>query len=1278
MNLSDVNPFLFLDNATGATVKTLNIITGENGIWLINSNNIYVNDTYLSFMMTGMVVTGCSDVYLVNTEINLTFYCIEIKSPGPINLINCTIANGIGNEIIAEGFEGQVGNVIIINSTIISISDSSLKLNNSAVVFLLNTPFNFTKLVIEDAASRVEVYHYLSVQVYNIDNNIPLWANITVFNFFDFIVYDAQAAGGFAEWILIHEITIFRDENYSNNPHRINYIDERHHFGTYWLYVNESQHVDVFVSNELPWASWVDIYGFKPGDTTYNPKTDFDIILNYTYEDPEMDPESGTIIHWYVNGSYNPMFDDMKTISKDNTSKGQLWQAMVYPSDGYDSTYPLYPFGSNVLHIINTPPLVNNVTISPAEPTGGDNLYVEYDIFDLDGDGLDSAKTTHKWYHYNETLGDWEYSNLDSYYLPSSYTSKGQLWKYDVTPHDGNDWGDNVSSLAVLIGNTPPSIQNPKVVSETGNLTITSMDNIKVDYNFIDVDGDDENGTLYEWYQSTDGVNWVKHDVNSSMLSYSYTQRGDLWRCRLIPSDGEDNGTEAWTDAVEIFNTPPMVSNVAITPQYAISADTLQVTYDYYDYDEDADNGTSFRWIYEDALGAKDSGIKGNETPSGVIKKGQTWYCFVLPSDGRNVGAEVGSPGVLIHNTPPEIEEAQVVFETTGNDRWLSLSYTPEDIDGDSLDEIDIMWYKNGINEVQLDDSLTVPGSYLIKGDNWNATIRTFDGEDWSDWYTTGDVSIPNRAPYINGTPILTPQKALSDKNLTPNYEDLFEDEDGDLLQISEIKWYRDNGLMEAYDNEEEISWELTEKEEIWYFKVKVSDGEDFSEWYSSTTSVIQNSPPSKVTLNPEEGEVIMNETETVKFEVSAKDMDDEDTLSYRWTLDGRIVQLEDGVSNSIYKLETDYDMEGEYLLRLVISDGDDINETTWVIRVQKRNRLPEITVVEPEGRSAKIKEKQSLNFVITKSDPDGDNLDVRWYLDGTQVWEGSDKYTYSTNYYSSGDRNITVEVREQDTGANSTYTWAIEVKDVEEGVGEKFLGLPWDVWSIIIEVLVIGGTGLLAFIGYSRIRRKKGALKIYMAEIEEISAEEDPEKYEQKLNDLEEIISDEFKEGRMEDLHFLMLQEFITGRRGEVRKAAITSKFQRLPEGIGKELDDMLKDGKISRKEYEGFVATISKTTTLSESEKAELSQMIEKWEVEDKDLTQDESLGEEIESKKDEIDDELHDEVDEKSDEGDLADEESTNQEEDPKEPEKNEADEGHGDETEEGEEIDPVEEE
>jgi hypothetical protein len=506
--------------------------------------------------------------------------------------------------------------------------------------------------------------------------------------------------------------------------------------------------------------------------------------------------------------------------------------------------------------------------------------------------------------------------------------------------------------------------------------------------------------------------------------------------------------------------------------------------------------------------------------------------------------------------------------------------------------------------------------------------LRVFDGEDWGDWYTTNYVTIPNTAPYINGTVVLNYQKAKSNQSLIPIFKNLYKDEDGDSLSDWEIKWYKDNGHMEAYDGYEEISWETTRKGDIWFYKVRVSDGEDLSDWYSSTTSVIENTPPSNITLSIEESEVTLTETDTMEFKVSAEDMD-EDPLSYRWTLDGRIVLLEEEVSESIYLLKTDYDSEGEYILRLVISDGDDTYENTWTINVYKLNRLPLITVIEPEGKSAKIKEGESLKFAITKYDPDGDTLDVNWTVDGILVWEGSDKYTYTPTYASSGSHTITAEAYEKDTGVNSTYTWDVEVEDVAT-IAEEFLGFSYDWWGFVLGIISGIAAILIFMFGFYRVRKKKSKLKEYMMEMDRIEEEEDPEVVEEKLIGLETQIKEEFSQGKLEDLHFLMLQEIMAGKQGEFRKAEVTRKFGRLPKGILKDLDEMLKDGKISREEYESFVSTISKTEGLSDKDKEELSRMIGEWEVEDKESVRHESLNEKVKPKKSKIDEEIDNLID------------------------------------------------
>ena len=105
-----------------------------------------------------------------------------------------------------------------------------------------------------------------------------------------------------------------------------------------------------------------------------------DLTLSYQYGDPNMDPESGTLIHWYKNNTHITGLDGMMTVSSIYTSPGDVWNVEITPSDGTD-------FGSTEVS--------NNVTIADVD-SDNDGVFDSEDAFpndpnesqDSDSDGV--------------------------------------------------------------------------------------------------------------------------------------------------------------------------------------------------------------------------------------------------------------------------------------------------------------------------------------------------------------------------------------------------------------------------------------------------------------------------------------------------------------------------------------------------------------------------------------------------------------------------------------------------------------------------------------------------------------------------------------------------------------------------------------------------------------------------------------------------------------------------------------------------------------------------
>lgn len=192
-----------------------------------------------------------------------------------------------------------------------------------------------------------------------------------------------------------------------------------------------------------------------------------------------------------------------------------------------------------------------------------------------------------------------------------------------------------------------------------------------------------------------------------------------------------------------------------------------------------------------------------------------------------------------------------------------------------------------------------------------------------------------------------------------------------------------------------------------------------------------------------------INENDTLYFFINAYDPDD-NTLEYCWRLDG--VEM---TSDSIYCFATDYlgalsSINSPFNVTLDITDNFSTtsrNKTNrnnlfyeWEIIVNDVDQnivVDSLSYADSTGGiwqtiDQDIDEGDSLNFFVSAYDPDGNNLDYIWQLDGVEV-SVENSYTFLTDWQS-GEEDYLVSLDVDDNFSSSDnelyFEWNVHVYD--------------------------------------------------------------------------------------------------------------------------------------------------------------------------------------------------------------------------------------------------------
>lgn len=607
------------------------------------------------------------------------------------------------------------------------------------------------------------------------------------------------------------------------------------------------------------------------------PATTDSLQVEYVFVDMDGEPESGTQIRWYLNGTRVPELDNARSVPAQRTRKHERWRYTVQGRDnfrafGEDGVLTRLSHSPEV-EVKNTPPAEPKIALSPEAPHTDATLEVAVTTPSADPDG-DNVEYRHAWIRDGKLVKTPASQNR----IEGELTRKHQVWTAIVVPFDGEAEGASATANVTILNTAPPA---PTVVVDPASPRIVDAARVRVTKQPPDADGD---AVTYA-YAYRIGGRTLELPASTSVIPPGVLRKHQTASIEVTAHDGEAAGGKTQAE-VKAVNTPPPAPKLTIWPTKPNTADDLTIGLLDSAPDADADVvAMRYGWSVDGAPAEH-----GAVVPHTATRKGQRWQLTVTPFDGEAAGAAV-SAQVTIGNTPPVAPVLTLVSYAVATDVAIApkIAVPAQDDDGDTV-RLKYRWLKNGrparVKESQsaLDPKLTqkgetwtldvVPNDGIADGEPYRIAVRIINSPP-----TPPRISISNAKPTVRDRVIVKIDAPASDK-------------DRDRLRYR-FRWFRDGSPMTSW-RERKASLEPGEmkKGEAWRVEVCAYDGESESEPAVAELQVQNHAPDEPaVALRTSRGRT---EDDLRCERVSPASDPDGDTLTYRtyWTVDGEPVPL--------------------------------------------------------------------------------------------------------------------------------------------------------------------------------------------------------------------------------------------------------------------------------------------------------------------------------------------------------------------------------------------------
>lgn len=659
---------------------------------------------------------------------------------------------------------------------------------------------------------------------------------------------------------------------------------------------------------------------------------------------------------------------DRARVPARHTAAGQRWTVVVTPHDG-EAEGAIARASTTIL---NTPPTAPRVRLEPDRPfvTQDVRVVVQQPGRDPDGDEIS--------YLYRWTRADQEL-NLprDANVLPAGMVPRDATFGVEVTSFDGHETGGS-RKLSSRVVNSPPARPRVRIVPATPG----TSDPLCVE--IVDPGRDPDHDPVHNLIRwSRKGGRYSGTHAGDVCLPAAETRKGQTWRARVTPSDGQDAGPPADVQA-SVVNTPPAPPSLEPVDARPATTDDLRLRLAAPATDADGDPvQLEVLWLEGDAEIAR--GRNMLVLPAERTRKNTTYTARVIPSDGADRGEPVQA-WFEVQNTPPGPCEVAVEPAAPGAGQELAarVDKASTDADGDRV-QMRYRWYRDGEPIESGPDASRVDASKVRSGQCWTLLATPFDGQD-EGAPCQARVVVRNTPPTRPSVRILPPEPRTED-DLVVDIRNPAEDVDRDKVHYT-ILWQRDGTPYEGrYRTAMRLPATETRKGEKWTVRVTPQDGRDRGA-AATAEVVIHNSPPRPPRVSSPSPRPATTEDLVVRLDAAAADPDgDPVDIEAIWYEAGReVARGADMLRLPAAKTRKNT----RYVVELVPSDGEARGESSRLCFVV-RNTPP--TGCALDIRPARPVTGTALEAVVrTKpGDADGDEvrMRMRWYRDGEPLAPG-------------------------------------------------------------------------------------------------------------------------------------------------------------------------------------------------------------------------------------------------------------------------------------------------